>query len=237
MLKIIRSVVFNILFFSTMFVLLLFGMLLLPFEQKYTFIFWYYFSTTLDFLIQKVAGITYTIEYESAPINSPAIYAVRHESTWETLVLIRHFYQPIFILKKELLLIPFFGALSKKAGAIDVDRENGVRALLDTVKRVEQAIVSGHSVVMFPEGTRVQPGEHAEIKRGIALFYKKSNCPVIPVVHHSGRFWRRRSFFKYPGNITVKFLKPIEPGLSQDDFIERLNDVFYSAIDDLNKKV
>ncbi len=237
MLKIIRSVVFNILFFSTMFVLLLFGMLLLPFEQKYTFIFWYYFSTTLDFLIQKVAGITYTIEYESTPINSPAIYAVRHESTWETLVLIRHFYQPIFILKKELLLIPFFGALSKKAGAIDVDRENGVRALLDTVKRVEQAIAAGHSVVMFPEGTRVQPGEHAEIKRGIALFYKKSNCPVIPVVHNSGRFWRRRSFFKYPGNITVKFLKPIEPGLSQDDFIERLNNVFYSAVDDLNKKV
>ena len=60
---------------------------------------------------------------------------------------------------------------------------------------------------------------------------------MIPVVHNSGRFWRRRSFFKYPGNITVKFLKPIEPGLSQDDFIERLNDVFYSAIDDLNKKV
>ncbi len=235
MLKIIRSIVFNVLFFSTMFVFLLFGMLLLPFERKYTFIFWYYFSTTLDFLIQKVAGITYTIEYEGDPINSPAIYAVRHESTWETLVLIRHFYQPIFILKKELLLIPCFGALSKKAGAIDVDRENGVKALLDTVKRVEQAIAAGHSVVMFPEGTRVKHGEHAEIKRGIALFYKKCNCPVIPVVHDSGKFWRRRSFLKYPGNITVRFLKPIEPGLSQDEFMKRLNEVFYSAVDDLNK--
>lgn len=236
MLKIIRSIIFNIIFFSTMFVFLLFGIFLLPFDRKYVFIFWYYLSITLDFLIQKIAGITYSIEYESEPINSPAIYAVRHESTWETLVLIRHFYQPIFILKKELLLIPFFGALSKKAGAIDVDRENGVRALLDTVKKVEHAITDGHSVVMFPEGTRVKSGEHAEIKRGIALFYKKSGCSVIPVVHNSGKFWHRRSFIKYPGNITVKFLKPIEAGLSQDEFMARLNNAFYSAVDDLNKR-
>ncbi|MBR1733991.1 MAG: 1-acyl-sn-glycerol-3-phosphate acyltransferase [Alphaproteobacteria bacterium] len=198
--------------------------------------FWHCLSTTLDLLTQYVIGITYKIEKEGEAINAPAIYAVRHESTWETLVLIRHFYQPIFILKKELTKIPFFGALAKKSGAIAVDRENGVRALMDAVKDVSAAIADNYSVVMFPEGTRVPTGTHAEIKRGIALFYKKSNCYVIPVVHYSGRFWPRRGFIKKPGEITVKFLKPIAPGLSQDEFIDQLNNAFYYGIEELNKR-
>ena len=236
MLNIVRSFIFNVFFFLTMFVFLFAGMFLLPFDSKYTFMFWYYLSTTLDFLTQKIMGITYEIENKYGKVNSPAIYAVRHESTWETLVFIRHFYQPIFILKKELTRVPMFGSLSQKAGAIAVDRDNGARALMDAVKEVSAAISAGHSVVMFPEGTRVATGEHAEIKRGIALFYKRSNCPVIPVVHNSGRFWARRGFVKYPGKITVKFLEPINPGLSQEEFIEKLNNAFYSGIEELNKQ-
>lgn len=231
----VRSVIFNILFFLAMFIFLSFGMLLMPFDRRHVFIFWCHLSVIIDFLTRKIAGITYTIENKSMPVNSPAIYAVRHESAWETLVLIRHFYQPVFILKKELIKIPFFGALSKKAGAIDVDRESGVKTLLDTMKKVKDAIATGHSVVMFPEGTRVQSGKRAEIKRGIALFYKKNNCPVIPVVHDSGKFWKKRGFIKHPGNITVKFLKPILPGLSQEEFMKQLTNAFYSAVDDLNK--
>lgn len=236
MLNIVRSLIFNVIFFLTMFVFLFAGTLLLPFDSKYTFMFWYYLSTTLDFLTQTIMGITYEIDNKNGKINSPAIYAVRHESTWETLVFIRHFYQPIFMLKKELTRIPMFGSLSRKAGAIVVDRDNGARALMESVKAVSAAISAGHSVVMFPEGTRVKTGEHAEIKRGIALFYKRSNCPVIPVVHNSGSFWARRGFVKHPGKITVKFLDPIGPGLSQEEFMEKLSNAFYSGIEELNKK-
>lgn len=231
---IIRSIIFNAIFYVVFFLFLFFGMAAIPFDKKYVYKFWHYLSHILDLIIQNFAGITYTIEHsERISQDTPAIYAIRHESTWETLVMIQYFYEPIFVVKKELLSIPFFGALSKKIDTIDVNRDNGVRALMDAVKRVEGAISSGHPVVMFPEGTRVPTGEHVEIKRGIALFYKKSNCTVVPIVHDSGKLWARQSFLKRRGKITVKCLEPIPPGLSQDEFMERLNSAFYSGIESL----
>jgi 1-acyl-sn-glycerol-3-phosphate acyltransferase len=207
---------------------------LIFFDKKYTFMFWNKFSATLDFIIRHVGGIEYTLENPHNILKEPAIYAVRHESTWETLVLIHYFYQPIFVLKKELLDIPLFGPLSRKADTIDVDRESGAKSLINASRRVEQSLAEGHPVIIFPEGTRVSPGVHVEIKRGIALFYKRSNCPVVPVVHNAGKFWHRRGFIKYPGNITLKFLDPIPPGLPQDEFMEKLNSVFHSEIEKLN---
>jgi 1-acyl-sn-glycerol-3-phosphate acyltransferase len=137
-------------------------------------------------------------------------------------------------LKKELHNIPFFGALSKKADSISVDRKSGVKSLIDTARKVEQAVASGHPVIIFPEGTRAPSGVHVQLKRGIILFYKRSNCHVVPVVHISGRFWPRRGFLKSPGNITIKFLDPIPPGLPQDEFMEKLSGAFHSEIEKMN---
>lgn len=228
---------------------MLFGMFLLLSSQKQIYRFWYYLSLSIDFLVQKVAGITYSIEgsFEDDDISSnnnrifsrqicdqPAIYAVRHESTWETLVLVHFFKEPIFLIKKELAEIPIFGILAKKAGAIPVNREEGVRALMDALKEVQKGIASGHPIVMFPEGTRLHPGEHVELKRGISLFYARSKSQVIPVIHNSGVFWGRRSFIKTPGKISLKFLPPIEPGLSKEEFMERLNETFHKGVEELN---
>jgi 1-acyl-sn-glycerol-3-phosphate acyltransferase len=212
------------------------GSILLPFDKRYMFLFWKSLSITLDFLTQKVANITYTIEGVNRDKKSAAaIYAMRHESSWETLILIHKFHDPIFVLKKELLNIPFFGNLAKKVGSIEVDRDSGAKSLINATRKVEAAIANGNDVIIFPEGKRAASGAHVEVKRGIALFYKKSNCPVIPVVHNSGRFWPRRGFFKKPGNITLRFLDPIAPGLSQEKFMDKLNEIFYSEIEKMNK--
>jgi 1-acyl-sn-glycerol-3-phosphate acyltransferase len=88
-------------------------------------------------------------------------------------------------------------------------------------------------VVIFPEGTRMACGEYAPLKKGISLFYKKADCPVVPVIHNSGRFWPRRGFVKKPGVVVVKFLDPILPGLSKDEFIDKLNYVFSTEIEKL----
>jgi 1-acyl-sn-glycerol-3-phosphate acyltransferase len=76
-------------------------------------------------------------------------------------------------------------------------------------------------------------GEHAPLKRGIVWFYEKANCPVTPVIHNSGKFWPRHGFIKKPGTITVKFHDPIYPGLSRDQFMNKLNEVFRKEIERL----
>ncbi|MDR2781838.1 MAG: 1-acyl-sn-glycerol-3-phosphate acyltransferase [Holosporaceae bacterium] len=228
-----RSIIFCVLFFGTAAILLLLALPLVIFPEKYIYGFWNLFSKILDFITQKIAGIDYKIENEQNLLKEPAIYAFRHESTWETLVLIHKFQRPIFVLKKELLRIPIFAQLSRRVGTISVDRENGARALISAARKIEKSIAKGQPVIIFPEGTRAQTGEHVPIKRGIAFFYKKSNCSVVPVIHDAGKFWPRGGFLKKSGVVTVKFLDPIPPGLSQDEFMNRLNEVFYLEIEKL----
>ncbi|MDR1362387.1 MAG: 1-acyl-sn-glycerol-3-phosphate acyltransferase [Holosporaceae bacterium] len=229
----IRSVIFNILFFASSMLLMMSAFPLTLLDEKYAFAFWKMFSKLVDFLSRTVAGIGYEIENEPQDLSKPVIYAVRHESVWETMVLIHKFKRPILVLKKELLNIPFFGSLALKAGSIDVDRQSGAKSLINAARKVKKALADGHPVIIFPEGTRVDTGRHAQIKRGIAFFYKNNNCPVIPVVHNSGKFWPRRGFMKKAGSIRMKFLDPIYPGLSSDEFMRQLNRVFYAEIERL----
>lgn len=230
----IRSLVFNIVFFSVLILGLIVGIPFRFFDKKYTFIFWEVFSKLLQRVTAIVAGINCKFEGEENIQKGPAIYACRHESMWETMMLIYKFHQPVFILKEELLNVPLFGVMAKKSGAIAIDRSNGVRSLIKATREVSQALNAGHSVIIFPEGTRVPSGKHFPIKRGISFFYQKTNCPIIPVIHNAGRFWPRRGFLKHPGTITVKFLKPIPVGLSHDEFMETLNSVFRNEIEKLN---
>jgi 1-acyl-sn-glycerol-3-phosphate acyltransferase len=176
------------------------------------------------------------IEQKENFIEGPAIFAIRHESIWETLILIQEFNQPIFILKKELLKIPLFGAMAKKVGTISIDRDNGARSLINIVGKVSEAIKNGHPVIIFPEGTRMASGETTPLKRGIALLYKKANCPVVPVIHNAGQFWPRHGFIKKPGIVVVRFLPPIAPGLSGEEFMNQLNDVFCGEVEKFNNK-
>jgi 1-acyl-sn-glycerol-3-phosphate acyltransferase len=201
--------------------------------RRYIFKFWRFLSRGLSFISKKIAGITYTVENRENILNVPAIYAIRHESTWETLVLIQLFREPIFVLKKELLHIPLFGRLAKKAKTIAIDRENGAHAMIMALKSMQECIGDGHPVIVFPEGTRLATGECTEIKRGIAFFYRKTNCAVVPIIHNAGKFWPRRGFLKRPGNITVRVMKPLEPGLDVDKFMECLTGVFHAEVEKL----
>jgi 1-acyl-sn-glycerol-3-phosphate acyltransferase len=233
----IRSVVFNVVFFSTMGIALIVGFpLVFLNNRKYVFIFWHYLSVVLEFITARIGGIKCKIENEKNILKKPAVYAMRHESIWETLMLINKFKEPIFVLKEELLRVPLFGAMARKAGTISVDRDHRTRALLDTMGKIEDSINKGHPVIIFPEGTRVATGEYVPLKRGIALFYEKINCTVVPVIHNSGRFWPRRGFIKKPGTIIVDFMDPIVPGLSRDAFMSRIDEMFRSGINKLRGK-
>ena len=230
---ILRSLIFNIVFSVVFICAMIIALPILFMDKEIVFIFWNRFSLVLSWITKIFAGIS--VKVEGKFDRKGVIYAMRHESTWETLTLIHFFDHPIFVMKKELFDIPIFGAMARKSESISIDRENGARSLAQALRQVKECLSKGRTVIIFPEGTRMPTGVFQQLRRGISLFYSAANCPVIPVIHNSGKFWPRRGFIKYPGKITIKVFPVIEPGLSHDDFMQKLNDTFQIEVEKLAK--
>ncbi|MGH6891658.1 MAG: lysophospholipid acyltransferase family protein, partial [Dongiaceae bacterium] len=154
--------------------------------------------------------------------SGPAIIAVKHQSAWETLFLSRRLNRPAFVLKRELLMIPLFGWFIRKVGMIAVDRAGKAAALKKMVRDANDAFAQGRQIIIFPEGTRVAPGEHKPYQPGIAALYGQLGVPVIPVALNSGLYWGRKAWVKKPGRIAIRYLPPIPPGLGRRAFMAEL---------------
>jgi 1-acyl-sn-glycerol-3-phosphate acyltransferase len=154
--------------------------------------------------------------------NGPAIIAAKHQSAWETLFLSRRLNRPAFILKRELLMIPVFGWFIRKVGMIAVDRLGKAAALKKMVRDANDAFAQGRQIIIFPEGTRVAPGEHKPYQPGIAALYGQLNVPVVPVALNSGLYWGKKAWVKKPGRIAIEYLPPIPPGLDRKAFMAEL---------------
>ena len=140
----------------------------------------------------------------------PTVILAKHESAWETLAMQRWFAPQVWVLKRELLRIPFFGWGLATMRPIAIDRSAGLSAFEQMLAQGRERLASGCWVVVFPEGTRVPPGARRKFKRGGALLAVHTGRPVIPVAHNAGDCWPRNSFLKYPGTIRVVIGEPIE---------------------------
>ena len=140
----------------------------------------------------------------------PAVVLARHESAWETLALQRYFAPQVWVLKRELLRIPFFGWGLATMRPIAIDRGAGLDAFEQMLAQGRERLASGCWVVVFPEGTRVPPGVRRQFKKGGARLAVHTGRPVVPVAHNAGDCWPKNSFFKYPGAIRVVIGTPIE---------------------------
>lgn len=181
------------------------------------------------FLLKHVVGIGYRISGAENLPDSPAIYAAKHQSAWETLFLSRYLDFPAFVLKKELLSIPLFGWFLRRAGMIAVDRKGGASALRRMARQATETLESGRSILIFPEGTRVAPGQTRPYQPGVAALYTQLKVPVVPVALNSGLFWGRRAFIKKPGTIVVEILPPIPPGLDRKALMKELENRIETA--------
>ncbi|CAN5139675.1 lysophospholipid acyltransferase family protein [soil metagenome] len=161
--------------------------------------------------------------------SGPAIIACKHQSTWETLSFTRLFDDIAIVLKRELLFIPIVGWAMARAGNIAVARGDGASALRELVKQAKASVADGRSIVIFPEGTRVAPGDQRPYQVGTAALYRQLGVPVVPIALNSGLFWGRRKWIKRPGTITLEILPPIAPGLSRDAFMETLRERIETA--------
>lgn len=150
-----------------------------------------------------ICGMKYEIiGLEHCPRNA-CIYIAKHQSAWETIALPGILPPNCFVAKESLLKIPFFGWGMRICKHIPIDRSSGMSALKKVLRLGKERITEGLSIIIFPEGTRVAPLEHPKFHKTATLLAKEARAPVIPIAHNSGSCWRRNSFIKYPGKITV----------------------------------
>jgi 1-acyl-sn-glycerol-3-phosphate acyltransferase len=170
-----------------------------------------------------VCGIRYrVIGAENIPAE-PCIILAKHQSAWETLAFQVILPPHVWVLKRELLRVPFFGWGLAMLSPIAIDRASGTRALKQTLEQGRERLHCGFSVMIFPEGTRIAPGARGRYHPGGAWLAIKTGVPVLPVAHNAGECWRRNAFLKYPGLITVSIGAPIPPrGLEAEELIAQV---------------
>ena len=161
-------------------------------------------SRLIVWLARVILGIEWRVEGRENLPARPAIILAKHQSAWETLAF-QHIFPPqVHVLKRELLWIPFFGWGLALMSPIAIDRSRGVAALRAIARRGQQRLDQGFWVVVFPEGTRVAPGESRDYQPGGAWLAAASGAPVVPVAHNAGLFWPRNAFLKRAGTITIR---------------------------------
>jgi 1-acyl-sn-glycerol-3-phosphate acyltransferase len=175
-------------------------------------------------LLRAIVGLGHRVRGAETRVTGPAIYAAKHQSAWDTLVFPLLLDKPAYVLKQELIRVPLFGSYLKQCGMIPVDREGGGSALKQLLRAARTAVAQGHSILIYPEGTRTPPGERRPFHPGVAALYGDLGVPVVPVALNSGLFWGRRAFHKKPGIITIEFLPPIAPGLPRREFMRELQE-------------
>jgi 1-acyl-sn-glycerol-3-phosphate acyltransferase len=142
--------------------------------------------------------------------STPAVVLSKHQSAWETIAFTIIFPAQAGVVKRELLWIPFFGWSLAATRPIAIDRSRGIRALEQVVRSGTARLRGGRWVIVYPEGTRVKPGQRGRYNPGGAMLAVKAGVPAVPVAHNAGEFWPRHGFVKKPGTITVAIGPPID---------------------------
>ncbi len=163
------------------------------------------------FLLRHLCGIRYQIMGAENIPKTPSIVLSKHQSAWETLAFQKIFPPQVWVLKKELLRIPFFGWGLAMTSPIAIDRSAKKKALEQIVEQGKDRLQQGFWIVIFPEGTRIPPGQRGKYRIGGAWLATHTNVPVVPVAHNAGELWGRNSFIKHAGTITVSIGEPIDP--------------------------
>lgn len=171
-----------------------------------------------------LCGLRHEVRGRENLPEGAVLIAANHQSAWDTIIFSVELWDHVFVLKQELMRIPLFGLFLARAGLIPVDRQGGAKALKKMLAAAREAAALGRPIVIFPEGTRVAPGDHRPYQPGVAALYGQLDLPVVPVALNSGLYWRRRGFLKRPGTIVLEYLPPIPPGLPRREFIARLEE-------------
>ncbi len=180
-------------------------------------------------LQEKILKLDYHVVRHGEVRQGQTIYAVKHQSAWETIALWHILDRPVFVLKKELLNIPVFGWYLAKADNIVIDRDSGQKAVGQIIEQAMHYLMQGRNIVIFPEGTRTEAGKKVRYKQGIANVYEALDPVIVPVALNSGVYWPRNSFIRKSGTVDVEIMHPVESGKSKQEFMQELQTVIETA--------
>ena len=192
----------------------------LPYLRRY--------ERELIWLERHVLGLSYVVEGD-LPRSGAFIVAMKHQSLWETMKLNLLFDDPAIVLKQELLDIPLWGRYPRFLDLVPIDRSAGRQAVSLMVKAAMRAKAADRPIVIFPQGTRVPPGETQPYKSGISHLYASTGLPIIPVVLNSGLFWPKKLFRQRSGRITMRVLPAIPSGLDPREAMRQLETMLEDA--------
>jgi len=208
----LRSVFFNLIMvvFTPIWACICFLSAPLPYTKRYyvtsrwnVFIIW---------LAKVVCGIRYQIKGAENLPDAPVILMCKHQSAWETIFLLCKLPRPlVFVFKKELLYVPFFGWALALLRMIPIDRKQGVRAFRQVIIEGKKRLADGQWIIFFPEGTRITVGEKGEYKGGGTRLAIATDTLIVPIALNAGECWPKNSFIKQPGLVTVSIGPPISP--------------------------
>ena len=182
-------------------------------------------ALTMLWLLRVLCGIRMEVRGAENIPQQPCVVLCKHQSAWETIALQKVFPPQVWVLKRELLWLPFFGWGLAMTSPIAIKRSNGLEAIKQLLAQGKERLKLGFCVVIFPEGTRIPYGQRGKYKAGGALLGAHCGVPVVPVAHNAGRLWGRKAFLKHPGVITMSIGTPIDPaGLKAEEISRRVEE-------------
>lgn len=229
----LRSLVFQIVYYANLALWMTLWLPALAMRRQFTLELGRQWGRTSLWLLDKIAGVKVEFRGRENIRTGAVIVACKHQSVWETFVLPMLFPDFSFILKRELIWIPFFGWYLLSAEQIAIDRSGGGKLLPQIVEKVKAIFAQGRQLFIFPEGTRRPAGAPPEYKFGVAHIYSQTNVAVVPAALNSGLFWARRAFTIRPGTVVIEFLPAIEPGLKPRALFKELQERIETASDRL----
>lgn len=216
----LRSLLFAALFYPATVLWVLAGIVATLFGRRPTLAVVMSWVDLHRWLTGRVLGITSRVE-GTIP-SGPYLIAVKHQSMFETLEMVRLTDLPVIVMKKALADIPLFGFMTRRYGVIAIQRSAGAKALRNMLTEAKVAVASGRPVMIFPEGTRVRPGETPPLRSGFAGLYRALGLPVVPVAVDSGKLWGR-GLVKRGGTVRFVVSETIPPGLGRDEVETRVH--------------
>lgn len=230
----LRSLAFNLAFYVNLIAQMLFWTPFYFLAPRH--LAWFvpkFWSRSSLWLQTKIVGTRFEITgTENLPEGS-FILAPKHQSFWDAIAFFPYLRDPLYILKRELMWIPFFGWYIKKMHMVPVNRGKRSAALKAVVTRTRKEMQHDRQLIIYPEGTRRPPGAEPSYKWGIVELYDQLGMPVVPVAHVAGLYWPRRRFMRYPGIIKARFLPAIPAGLPKEEFMRRLIAETETVVDEL----
>lgn len=219
---VVRSVAFNILFYLNLILHVIGAIPTYVLPRRAFMAMAKSWGTTSGWLLRVVAGTRAELRGLDRIPPGALLVAAKHQSVWETFVLLTLFDDPAYVFKRELQLIPIFGWYAWKSRMIPVDRRARGGAMAGMIARSREEFAHGRQIIIFPEGTRTAPAAPPAYKGGVTKLYAASGVPCLPIALNSGLYWPRRKFLRYPGTIVLEVLDPIPPGLGEAEFAARL---------------